>query len=216
MPLKRVFSFALCLLISSVLGAGQVQTLDEQATSWLNDHTDEAFDRLLPLERGGYYVAYRLHRDLYYEVPEEYFAIERMQSESGASFKATIVKPIGASIQEQLREMHLADRQASLETLIYRVKLQRHEITSEECNALRSRFDALTKLTISTQSAHSITLHPFVHRVVLSLGSGNIDASLHEDDAPLVKWARTTLDTLSRCVTTPRSGQPARQEWDRR
>jgi hypothetical protein len=113
---------------------------------------------------------------------------------------ATVVRPAGASIQQQLLDMHIADRLASLDSLVSRIKLQRHELTSTTCGAVQPRLDALSKVAISIQDTDTIVLHPVVHRVVVDLGGGRIDASLHEDQHPLVQWARATFDALSRCA----------------
>jgi hypothetical protein len=188
----------LCLLVSSLLVSAQVRTPDDRAWRWLSEHRSEAFERLLPVEHDGTYVAYRQYRDLYQDVSEQYFTI-RVTGSTGA-LAATVARPAGASIQQQLLDMHMANRLAPLNSLVSRIKLQRHQLTSATCGALQPRLDALSKVAISIPATDTIVLHPFVHRIVLDLGGGRIDASLHEDEQPLVQWARTTLDALSRCA----------------
>jgi hypothetical protein len=195
---KLTPSITLCLLVSSLLVAAQIRTPDDRDWSWLNDHRSDAFDKLLPVEHDGAYVAYRQYRDLYQDVPEQYFTI-RVTGPTGA-LAATVASPADTSIQQQLLDMHMADRLASLDSLVSRIKLQRHQLTSTTCSALRPRLDALSKVAISIQTTDTIVLHPFVHRIVLDLGGGRIDASLHGDEQPLVQWARTTFDALSRCT----------------
>ena len=195
---RPIPSITLCLLVSSLLVSGQVRTPDDRDWDWLSQHRSEALDRLLPVEHDGAYVAYRQYRDLHQDVPEQYFTI-RMADSTG-SLEATVVRPVGASIQQQLLDMHMADRQAPLNSLVSRIKLQRHQLTSTTCGALRPRIEALSKVAISIPATDTIVLHPFVHRIVLDLGGGRIDASLHEDEQPLVRWARTTFDALSQCA----------------
>jgi hypothetical protein len=199
---RPIPSIALCLLASNLLVAGQVRTPENRDWDWLSDHRSEAFERLLPVEHDGAYVAYRQYRDLYQDVPEQYFMI-RVTDSTGA-LEATVAKPVGASIQQQLLDMHMADRLASFNSLVSRIKLQRHQLTSTTCGALQPRLEALSKVAISIPARDTIVLHPLVHRIVLDLLGGRIDASLYEDEQPLVQWARTTFDALSRCATDRR------------
>jgi hypothetical protein len=195
---RPVTSLTLCFLVSSFLVSGQVRVPDERDWDWLRDHRAEAFEMLLPVECDGACVAYRQHRDLYQEVQEQYFTIHVI--DPAGALRATLVKPVAASIQQQLLDLHMADRQASLPSLVPRIKLQRYQLTSATCGALQPRFEALSKVTVSIPAKDTIVLHPFVHRIVLKLGPGSIDASLYEDGQPLVQWARTTFDTLSQCA----------------
>lgn len=189
---------ALCLMLSSLVSS-QVRTPEDW--DWVDDHRSKAFEMLMPVERldrGGAYVAYRQYRDLYQDVPEQYFTICVM--DSAGALEATIVTPVGASIQRQLREMHMTDRHASLEVLLSRIAVQRHELTSTTCTALRPRLDALSMVAVPIPTRDTIVLHPFMHRIVLDFSSWNIDAELYRDEHPLVQWARTTFDALSRCT----------------
>jgi hypothetical protein len=122
-------------------------------------------------------------------------------TDSTGTLEATVVSPLGASIQQQLLDLHMADRQAPLNSLVSRIKLQRHQLTSTTCGALPAGVKALSKAAISLPARDIIVIHPFVHRIVLNLGGrGRIDASLHDDEQPLVQWARITFDALSQCA----------------
>ena len=195
---RRIPSITLCLLVSSLLVSAQVRTPDERDWGWLSDHRSEAFERLLPVEHDGAYVAYR-------QVPRPVSGCAgTVLHDTCDGFDGSLggdCREAGGRIHPATAaEMHMADRLASLDSLVSRIKLQRHQLTSTTCGALQPRLDALSKVAISIPATDTIVLHPFVHRIVLDLGGGRIDASLHEDEQPLVQWARTTFDALSRCA----------------
>lgn len=80
-----------------------------------------------------------------------------------------------------------------------RVAVRRQPLSSTTCAALRPRVDALSAVAVSIPRRDTIFLHPFVHRIVVSLGGERIDATLYDDAHPLVRWADVTFTALSRC-----------------
>ncbi len=75
---------------------------------WLSAHRMEAFEALMPLEgQDSALVTFRSYRDLYQDVPEQYF---RITQPTLGSLSATVVMPIGSSVQQQLLDLHMQDR----------------------------------------------------------------------------------------------------------
>lgn len=179
--------------------APQVRTPGtEDDGAWVEAHISEAFEMLMPVEtEKGVDVAYRQYRDLYRDVPERYFAIRVGHPED--PIEATVITPEGASIQRQLLDLRAADRRASIQTLVSRVAVRRQPRSSTTCAALRPRLDALSAVTVSMPRRDTIFLHPFVHRIVVSRGGEQIDATLYDNAHPLVRWADATFAALSRC-----------------
>lgn len=189
---------------SSGASAPQVRTaVTDDDGAWVEAHVAEAFEMLMPVEaERGVDVAYRQYRDLYRDVPERYFAIRLGRPED--PIEATVITPEGASIRRQLLDLRAADRGASIEALVARVAVRRLPLSSTTCAALRTRFDALATVAVSIPRQDVIVLHPFVHRIVVSVTMGQIDATLYDDAHPLVRWADATFTALSRCPAVQR------------
>jgi hypothetical protein len=172
--------------------------------SWLDQFREAAFEKLMPINPASKpSVVYRSHRDLYQDVLERYFSLS---FGNGPGFDrnrltATVVVPVGRSIQQQLLESHMRDRQAQLESLVSQVVVRRVSLSAERCPAIRTRLDALSKVVISLPERDAIFLYPFVHRIVIDLGGTHIDATVFDPDNPIIRWATETTDAILACAT---------------
>jgi hypothetical protein len=180
-----------------VILLGQAPTPSSADWQWLDQNRAGALEAAMPMQDSDFaLVTYRSYRDLYHEIEEHYF---RIRYASPDRLEATVVTPIGASIQEQILDLHMSNRQASLEALLPQVSLQRRMLDAEHCPAIRSRMDALSKTALSLPDMNPFTLHPFVHHISIRSGLAEIDAKLYDDDNPLVKWAKDTVTALMAC-----------------
>jgi hypothetical protein len=59
--------------------------------------------------------------------------------------------------------------------------------------------DDLSKTAISLPDRNEFTLHPFVHHISIALDLARIDATLSDEENPLVKWAKDTVTALTAC-----------------
>lgn len=163
---------------------------------WLSEHRETAFETWMPVEsQPGSYVAFRSYRDLYQDVPEEYFLIRDM----GSSFEGVVIKPEGSSVQRQLLEAYMAHREEPFESIVKAIKIRQARVRSAECPALDAAMAALERLRFGMPDRQTLILHPEVRRVVVNFVSGHIDAIFYEDDHPLVLWARRTYADLAAC-----------------
>lgn len=190
-------------VVSLALGAvGRAQGPSDSDWQWLNDHRTEAFDRLMPIASPPYqFVAYRSYRDLYQDVPESHFSISYLD---GATLSlervvATTTAPVGPSIQQQLLELHMHDREASFDTLLPRVAVQRMTLTGSQCPELKRRVELLVRTSLTIPRQDVIRLHGFQHRIVIDMLGIQMDASLNDPESPIVKWAAATSKALGRC-----------------
>jgi hypothetical protein len=170
--------------------------------TWLEQHRERALGALMPIRSiPRHIVTYRSYRDLYQDEYERYFTIG--ESEGGAArperLIATIVVPVTKSIQQQLLELHMSDRRATLESLLPRVTVARKKVSQDGCPVLAARTEALRRLGISLWTRDVIILHPTVHRIVADNGGESIDATLWDDESAAVRWAVETLNALQRC-----------------
>lgn len=190
------------LLVAFVLV--QVSSPSQADWQWLSEHRGAALDAFMPIVQGDrVLVTYRSFRDLYQDVEERYFSISFA---AGPSFnrdrlEATVVTPIGKSIQQQLLDLHMRNRAAPFDSLVSRVTVQRVLLDAERCPALRVRLDALSKTVISLPERDTFSLHPFIHRIVIDMSESKIDATLYNDGNPVVLWARDTLSALLACAS---------------
>jgi hypothetical protein len=162
---------------------------------WLTEHRPAAFEALMPVTSVKSPLAtYRSYRDLYQEVPERYFAIRH-----GHGLEALVVVPDGPSIQQQLLDLHMAEPAASLDNLLPRVRIRRVELMASTCPAIQSQLDRLSRLRFTVPAMDLIILHPELHHVIVDAGGGRVDATLQQDEHPLVRWSLETLAALQRC-----------------
>ena len=169
---------------------------------WLSESRQLAFDKLFPVTtHPGQLLAYRSYRDLYQDVPERYLRIERssVPDTTGDAFLATVVVPIGRSVQQQLLDLHRSRPDDSLEALLTEVRVQRATAHSPACGGLKASLDVLSTQGIAIPTRHLIVLHPDVHRFVIDLPSADIDVTLTDNRAALVRWATKAIAAVRRC-----------------
>lgn len=186
----------------AVAAAGQARGPSQADWDWLNSHRTEAFDRLMPVASAPrQFVAYRSYRDLYQDVPESFFSISFADGPTLSLEKvlATTTVPVGRSVQQQLLDFHMGDREASLETLLRRVAIQRTTVTGSQCPVLKSRVDALLRTSFAIPKQNGIRLHGFQHRIVIDLEGIHMDATLDDPESVVIQWAVATSKALKKC-----------------
>ena len=68
-------------------------------------------------------------------------------------------------------------------------------------NDIRQQMDRLSKVVIALRTRDEIYLHPFMHRFVISLFAGTVDATLEGEWSPLVRWGVQTTEALLACAS---------------
>ena len=117
--------------------ASRVQTTQEPSEAdwnWFSQFRTPAFDALMPMNSSSdlVLVAYRGYRDLYHWVLERYFTIRFNHNATDRDkLSATVVVPVGRSIQQQLLDLHMRDRAASFDSLLPRIAVRRLTLDSE-------------------------------------------------------------------------------------
>jgi hypothetical protein len=115
----------------------------------------------------------------YYEVKERFFRIEWNYDSTPPVLRAVVLAPRGRSIQQQLIELHVADRRASLDELRTRLQVDRFKLFEKSCPAVRKGIESLRKLRLSLPTRSDVIIvDPEVFRVVEAFGDGHIDATL--------------------------------------
>jgi hypothetical protein len=203
---RVALTVALLLFPCSRLLAAQSQVNPAPAHSdedleWLNQHGQAEVERLMPMSpppSDG--VVVRSYRDLYFEVKERFFRIERNYDSMPHVLRAVVLAPRGRSIQQQLLELHVADRSASLEELRARLQVDRFERSEKTCPAVRKAIESLKKLRVSLPTQNVFIIHPQMFRVIAAFGDGQIDATLLGSDHVLARWGVATYDALLACA----------------
>jgi hypothetical protein len=171
----------------------------EDDWGWLDKYGETALDKVMPVgDSVGTTVTFRSYRDLYVDVAERYFRVVR--DVRNDTITAVVVRPDGKSLQQQLLDLHLADRTKNVDELLQQLKFKSSELTDVECPALRKQMAALAELKFVPPSSNSIILHPVVYRIVIRFATGSVDATLAEDENPLVDWALKTADAFRGCI----------------
>ena len=123
--MKGVRGILVLVVLAPVFGhwvsavPSQTPAPSEADWTWLNEHRESAFDRLMPVEsRPRQVVAYRSYRDLYQDEYETYFQIGLADGplDTVQKLRATLIVPVTRSLQQQLLELHKSDQQATLES----------------------------------------------------------------------------------------------------
>ena len=195
-----IFLFALVPLTTAgrtlVPPVGQL----EADVDWVEQRLGAATDRLMPLRgrEDRQFVAYRTSRDRFMNTAESHFAITFPQGSE--SLEAILTTLVGGSIRGQLLKLHVADRDASLDTLLFQVNAPRAKFDAG-CPTLKIQADALLIVPIDLLPVkrNFIPMHPTVHRIVLDLNGTHLVCRLLLAKKPLVRWALDTLDALNKC-----------------
>jgi hypothetical protein len=171
----------------------------EADVRWLDTWRAAAFDALMPLDRrDGQGLAYRRYRDLYHDVPELSFSIE-VGERPAAHAAATLVEPVGSSIQDQLLELHAHDPEAPLRSLLPRVTLRHIDLAHTSCPALDAQLRALPRLTPATLNTHVVVPHPLVQRLVISTTTIHVDVTLFDAAPAVTAWVDRTIAAIRGC-----------------
>jgi hypothetical protein len=137
-----------------------------------------------------------------FDGPALHFAITFPQlTPSVESLEATVTTLVGGSVRSQLLKLHLADRDAPLDTLLLSFGVRRTRLTPDQCPALkRRRTDEFQKLLIKIPDRNYLSAHAVGHRIVMGLHGAHLDFSSLDPGIPLVRWALDTLDALNKCT----------------
>jgi hypothetical protein len=182
----------------ALAGGAQVPQPTDADWAWLDHARQAAFETLMPLSSTpDLIVTYFSYRDLYYEEPEAYFSIRSNPGDLSPS--AHLVRPIGASVQKQLLQMHMDDRSATVADLVSRVKVSQTQVSGSMCGAVRRAVEAMLKLPPPEPEQDLLVMHPRVHRIIRVRGGQTVDLSLVNDYHPLVVWAGRSLGELQKC-----------------
>lgn len=191
---------AACLMSLAI----QMPTPSDADWQWFYRNNDAALEALMPLNPSSKpLVAYLGYDSFRVEVQERYFRIDFAAMEAGFDkdrLTATVVVPVGRSIEQQLLEGHMKDRRASFKSLLSLVAVRRLTFSAANCAAVRTRMDALSTTPVSLPERDSLFIHPVVHRIVISMMAINIDATVQDPDIAIVRWATETADALLACA----------------
>ena len=185
-----------CLLLANAVG-NTVETTRED-WQWLASNRDPAFERLMPFSRiAEPNVTYRSYQDHYYMVPERYFSVRGWPR----ALEAVVVSPVGPSIQQQLLEMHVADRDASFESILARVKLHRAVILDAQCPALRRRLRTLPKVDTRLSDWSAVVFHAPSHLIRIEARDATVEVLANDDHNPSAQWAVRMFTELRECAS---------------
>lgn len=190
------------LLILWLLLGNQASVPTEADWRWLETSREAAFEALMPVAaRPDQLVAYRSYRDLYQSVPEQYFTVQRQTTGASGTevLLATVVRPAGRSIQDQLLALHRSRPDDSLLSLLPDVSVARTTVDSTKCRPIAARLDSLSRLTLSAPR-DLIIVHPLIHRLLIAIGPATVDATILDDSSALARWAVGTAVAIQRCT----------------
>jgi hypothetical protein len=204
------------LLVAAAIGlsTGRASTF-QQGTEptladfdWFHQHRDEIVDKLMPLRReAGGFVTFRRYGEYHQGVDEQYFQVWFVGPMVVPPLTATVVKPVGASLQQQLWELHMKERGASAADLMLKIRYERRDITEADCPAIRKKLVALDTLKWPVPSRDLIALDATTYEIMVDYGGGFVDAVLVERQHPLVRWALETNVQLNACMQENRKGR---------
>jgi hypothetical protein len=192
--------------------SGQTLTPTEADWDWLNANRETALEAVMPLHPPSRpMIAYRSYRDLYQDALERYFTIDLVGgSKPGQqAVTATIVVPVGKSIQQQILEAHMRDRRQPPSSVIAGIRVRQVTVSEAECSAMKGRLSGIPALRLVPELMDRIFLHPVVHRIVTDQYGVAVDVRVIDPDHPLVRWVLETHEALLACLPANTPLQPA-------
>lgn len=184
-------------VLLALLSSQETEEVQQHHWDWLSQHRFEAFDTLMPLEAESYVpVTFRSYRAFYQEVHEQYFQIAEPQRNS---LQATVIAPIGQSIQQQMLDLHMRDPSASFESVLRQVQVSNVMVEERDCPALREQIETLESIHFTVPNPDRVIIHPAVYWISIDFSDGKVLAELTVEDHPLVRWANETQRKLDKC-----------------
>lgn len=164
---------------------------------WYGEHKDQALEALMPLKDFRLVLGYRSFHDNSYSVLERYFGIGNTKVSDAYLRGATVVVPVERSVAEQLLRLHMADRSASFDAVLARIKVRRMTVTEETCPAILTWMRRLSSVRVQMPEfdVFLLPIHRVWHRVV----TYKIDATVGDPGSPLGRWATGAFDVLWAC-----------------
>ena len=201
--MKRIILGVVLASFMTPLGAQQANQEPTDADwEWYARYRDRALERLMPMDDIAL-VRYRSYHDLDHDVAERYFRIEWNHGGVFDSTKlsATVVTPIGSSIQGQLLRLHMANRSASFDAVLSKITVRRSTVETPTCAPLLTQMDGLVDVRISLPRRDLLYLpmHRVWHHVIVQFFD-EIDVKLGNPESALARWATTTTDMLLKCA----------------
>ena len=170
--------------------------LTEEDSRWSHLHREHALDALMPLRSDRVIVTYRAAHTIVPGEIENYFAID--WGKGYRLYGATVITPVGKSIGEQLIRLHRAEPDASFESVLSRIRVDRRTTDVEACPGLFTRMGTLHRVRVPMfPDPNVIHLDGMQHRIVVD---GFVDVSDSADDHPAAVWAQQMFATLKKCV----------------
>jgi hypothetical protein len=199
-------------LLTAVIGAvvcltGQAsspQSSNDSARAWFLERQDEAYEAVMPLAVPDRIVAYRFVHETQPDMHERYFSIQHIRVE-GRTFRAlisaTVVAPVGNSIQRQLRTLRAKDGAASMADTLSRVTLRKETVDVEHCRAIADQLDGFSGVSMSMPSRDIFMLDADVRRIAVNMGNIRMTAEIQGGQSQLVAWADRTHELLLGCLS---------------
>ena len=190
-------------ILGSLAGAQNTQRR-EDARGWFLQVQERAFDAVMPLDVPDVVVASRASHESSPATPERYFAIQRIRvggMTSWAALTATVVAPVGRSVQEQLIGLREQKPSEPLSGLLPTVTLKRDTIDLDKCKAAFNQVMRLSDVQLSIPRPEIIVLDAPIHEFNIHLGSLTLRAAIEGNRSSLVEWGERTHELLLGCLS---------------
>lgn len=190
------------LIAASVLSSSafQVVTPSEADWKWLSENFQSVLARVFALQKDNeVFVSYRSYESLQVGNPEYSFSISERGGEGKVNLFARIRMPDGEPIGRQLLAFHREFPGRPIEEAEKKLKFKDWELTEQQCPALRI---AVQKLSLARfgWEFDKIIMDPTVHEFYVHSYTGNLVATIFDDENPLVRWALETRSALETCA----------------
>jgi hypothetical protein len=198
-------------IVASVASAaipGSAQSSRDAAREWFLEVQEDAYEAAMPMRVPDLLVAFRTSHEMYPDTHERYFAIQYMRFGKGFivpdALKATVIQPVGASVQTQLINLRMRDRGATLPELVSRLSLRKEITDVDGCSAILDQVKRLSGLRFSIPRRDIVTLDAPLHHVAVNVGNLKMTAAIEGTKDPLVAWGVRTHDLLRDCLRDQR------------
>jgi hypothetical protein len=199
-------SFIACIFIVFSVASplpssrGQVPNPSEADWAWLSENFRNALDHSIPLEKGtGVLISCRSYESLQVGEPEYSLSISERPGRPNANLFAHVRIPEGKPIGGQLLAFHHESPEGSVAEAEKNLKFKDWDLTDEQCPALRTAVQKLTKVRFEFSWPDKIFIDPRVHEFHFDSYSTSADFSIDDPGHPLVQWASETRHAIQAC-----------------
>lgn len=171
---------------------------EEEVHDWVQSNFAAVLEEYLPLQLQGEGIAHRSTRDLYTDVLEYSFVLQR---DFSARRRSAVVRLANSrSVHDQMFLLRIEDPSITLEQVKARIRVNEWTVLDTDCPAVGTAMDNFWKAKVLRGREDVIILHPMVYEFHVWSMTMKANVTITDDEHPWAQWATETRARLQTCV----------------